>query len=251
MKAGLLLETKNICRNFGAVKALQHVDFYVNYGEIVGLVGDNGAGKSTLMKILSGEYTRDEGEIFFEGRKVEINRPEDARDIGIGMLYQEFELSLVWNIDVAGNIFLGREPRKPFLGGLVQILDTKKMEKDSVRLLDRLKINISSPRIQVGFLSGGQREAVAVTKVISLNSKLVIMDEPTAALAVKEAGKVRELMLRLKEEGVSIIVISHNLQDIFAVADRVVVLTRGKVTGNKKIEETNVDEIVKLIVGGD
>lgn len=251
MERRVLLETRKICKNFGAIKALSQVDFYVNYGEIVGLVGDNGAGKSTLMKILSGAYTRDEGEIFFEGRKVEINCPEDARDIGIGMLYQEFELSLVWNIDVAGNIFLGREFRKPFLGKLIKLIDTKKMEKDSVRLLDRLKIDIGSPRIQVGFLSGGQREAVAVTKVISLNSKLVIMDEPTAALAVREARGVRELILRLKKEGVSIIVISHNLQDIFAVADRVVVLTRGKVTGNKKIEETNMDEVVKLIVGGD
>lgn len=248
MKNEPLIKMVGVSKFFGAVQALNKVDLELNYNEVLGLVGDNAAGKSTLMKILTGAYSRDEGEIFLEGEKVNFIHPMESRARGIEMVYQD--LALAENIDVAGNIFLGEEPRKTIFGP-IKIMDREKMEKESWDILKRLKIRIGSVRTQVKLLSGGQQKAVAIGKTISHRSKAIIMDEPTAALGTKAVSRLLDLVKRIKEEGISIIFISHRLQDIFSVGDRVVVLREGQVVGNKEISETAPDEVANLMVGAD
>jgi len=243
-----LLEMRGITKFFGAVRALYKVDLTLGYSEILGLVGDNGAGKSTLMHILSGVYPPDEGEIFLKGEKIRLSNPRIARDKGIGMIYQD--LALVDNITVWENIFLGNEIKRSYLK-LVRLLDKKKMQKRSLELLGKLKVELSSVRRKVRYLSGGQRAAVAIARSLSFTPRIVIMDEPTAALAVKEVNEVLNLALELKKSGVSIIIISHRLRDIFAIADRVMVLRRGEKVGDNKIKEVSSDDVVKLMVGAD
>jgi ABC-type sugar transport system ATPase subunit len=242
-----ILELRGINRSFGAVKALQNVDFQLYKNEILALVGDNGAGKSTLIKIIAGVLQPDSGEIFFEGNKVEINNVHDARDMGIETVYQD--LVLAENIDIAGNIFLSRELLKKRFGNFIATLNNKLMWKEAERILKRLKIRFASTKNLVSELSGGQRQAVAIGRAVYWNAKLILMDEPTAALGVKESTKVLELIKQLKSEGLSIVVISHNLQQVFAVADRITVLRGGKRVGSKMVNETSGDEIVKMIVG--
>jgi simple sugar transport system ATP-binding protein len=244
-----LVEMKGISKTFGAVKALQNVTFEVMPAEIVGLVGDNAAGKSTLMKVLSGAYVADQGEIWVDGKRAHVSNPVDSRKLGIEMLYQNF--ALAGNINIYQNIFLGRELTKDYLGGLIKILDKKTMAKRSVDLISRLKIDIHQVTKRVKELSGGQQQSVAIARVIAFNARLIIMDEPTANLGIKEVGRLLDLIRRLKEEGISIIFISHRMDDIFSVGDRVIVLKRGKRVGMRHIKDTSPKEVVRLIVAGE
>jgi simple sugar transport system ATP-binding protein len=244
-----LIEMKNISKTFGAVKALQNVNFEVMPGEIVGLVGDNAAGKSTLMKILSGAYIADQGEIWINGKKASISNPVDSRNLGIEMLYQNF--ALAGNINIYQNIFLGRELTKDYCWGLFKILNKKEMATRSVDLISRLKIDVHQVNKRVKELSGGQQQSVAIARVIGFNARLIIMDEPTANLGIKEVGRLLDLIRRLREHGISVIVISHRLDDIFSVGDKVIVLKRGKRIGMRYIKDTTEREVLRLIVGGE
>ncbi len=242
-----LLEMRGIVKRFGAVVALDGVDFEVGAGEVMALLGDNGAGKSTLMKILAGAYLADSGEIRLEGREVVIRQPEDARRLGIEMIYQD--LALCENIDVTANVFLGRELRRRALGGLVRTLDGTAMTRRTAELLDSLGVSADIARRKVRYLSGGQRQSVAICRALLGSPRLVVMDEPTAALGIAEVARVLELIRRLKAQGVSVVLISHRLQDVFEVADRATVLRNGRVVGVRRIAETTPDEITGLIVG--
>ncbi|WP_324670425.1 ATP-binding cassette domain-containing protein [Geochorda subterranea] len=241
------LEMRGIVKRFGAVVALDGVDFEVGAGEVMALLGDNGAGKSTLMKILAGAYLADSGEIRLEGREVVIRQPEDARRLGIEMIYQD--LALCENIDVTANVFLGRELRRRALGGLVRTLDGSAMTRRTAELLDSLGVSADIARRKVRYLSGGQRQSVAICRALLGSPRLVVMDEPTAALGIAEVARVLELIRRLKAQGVSVVLISHRLQDVFEVADRATVLRNGRVVGVRRIAETTPDEITGLIVG--
>jgi ABC-type sugar transport system ATPase subunit len=237
-----LLEARQIAKSFLHVQALAGVDFRVYPGETVALVGDNGAGKSTLMKILCGAYHADQGEVLVDGRPVSIRNPHDAQALGIAVVYQD--LALVNQRDVASNVFLGREPKR-----LLGTVDKPHMVRESRRVLQRLKINIPSVYAQVGLLSGGQRQAVAIARAVHQGGRLIFMDEPTAALGVQEQAKVLKLIEDLKAEGTAIVVVSHNLQHVFHVADRIVVLRGGKNAGERIKTQTTPEEVVRMIVG--
>lgn len=243
----VLVRMENITKHFGAVVALKDVDFTVGKQEIVGLVGDNGAGKSTLIKILVGVYFPTEGRILLDGHEVNLTSSKDAKEQGIQAVYQE--LALANNINVMQNIFLGREIFKRGMGKIMKVLDKKKMIKESRELLTNLGIKIHSVRTKVGLLSGGERQAVAICKAIYGNPRLMIMDEPTAAISVKETERTLELILQLKSEGTSVIFISHTLPEIFHVSDRIVTLRRGRKVGDKIASETSIEETIKLMVG--
>ena len=246
--AASLVSMQGIVKRFGAVEALCGVNLELGVGEVLGLVGDNAAGKSTLMKVLTGVPQPDEGRIVFEGRAVQFRNPHDSRAVGIEMIYQD--LALVPSLDVVANVFLGRERVRRHLGGLVRVLDERAMEAATWEVLHRLRISMDSVRKPVSFFSGGQQQAVAIGRAMSFNARVIVMDEPTAALAVREVGKVLDLVRDLKTHGVSVILISHRMQDVFAVADRVMVLYGGRNVGVRHVAETTVDEIVRLIVGG-
>jgi len=239
-----LLEARGISKTFLHVQALADVSFRVYPGETVALVGDNGAGKSTLMKILVGAYQADEGQLLINGAEVSIKSPNDAKAHGIAVVYQD--LALANHRDVASNVFLGREPTR-----LGVVVDKRRMVRESQRVLQRLKINIPSVYTQVGLLSGGQRQAVAIARAVQQGGKLVVMDEPTAALGVQEQAKVLRLIEDLKAEGASIVVVSHNLQHVFHVADRIQVMRGGRTAGERVKADTTTEEIVRLIVGAD
>ena len=236
-----LVEMIDIHKWFGGVHALKGVNFSVGRNEIVGLVGDNGAGKSTLIKILSGYYRPDRGKIIFEGREVQFKSPADARKIGIETVYQD--QALCPNLNVAQNIFLGRERIKK-LG----FLDKSKMFVESARLLEKLGLSFKNLDMPVEFLSGGEKQCVAIARSLYFKSKLVIMDEPTSALSLRESQKVLEFIMKLKESGVSVIVISHNLYHVFPVADRIVVLSKGKKIADLSKEKVDIEEVAKLII---
>ncbi len=238
-----VLELKGINKHFGYVHALDGIDFEVYSREVLALVGDNGAGKSTLVKIASGALSQDNGEIYVRGKKVTLNLPRDGMDHGIAVLYQD--LALVDCRDIVSNLFLGREPRH--IGGL--FVDRKKMEKGSKLMLNGLRINIPSVNTLVEYLSGGQRQGVAIGKAISQGASIVFLDEPTAALGVRESRQVLTLIDELKKAGCSVVVISHNLAHVFSIADRILVLRGGKKVGAWKKEHTSADEIVSAITG--
>ncbi len=243
-----LLEVKNIGKSFGAVRAVRNVSFQLFPGEVVALLGDNGAGKSTLCKLISGAYQKDVGEIFWQGKKVEITSPDVASQIGIAMMYQD--LALVDEVDIPGNIFLGRELIKKIFG-IVPLLDKHTMRQETEKLLARVKINIPDINRPVIKLSGGQRQATAIARTLhAKDAKLLILDEPMAALGVQEEQKVIQLIKTLKEEGRTILVVSHNLDHVFSVADRIIVLHTGAVAGIVDAHKTSREEIVGLIVGG-
>ncbi|MHA1570276.1 MAG: ATP-binding cassette domain-containing protein, partial [Alphaproteobacteria bacterium] len=213
------VEMRGITKSFGPIQALQNVNFHLMPGEILGLVGDNSAGKSTLMKILSGAYLRDSGDILIDGKEVHYKSPHESRDMGIEMIYQDF--ALCGNLDVSTNMFLGRWPRKGIF------IDRKRMEADAEKVLGKLKVKVNSVRQRVESLSGGRQQSVAIARAIAFDPKVIILDEPTANLSVMATQQLLHTMLELKSHGVAQIIISHRLQDIFEVGDRVMVLKRG------------------------
>ena len=239
-----LLECVGVSKSFGAVRALYRVDFEVRRGEVMALVGDNGAGKSTLIKSVVGIHPFDEGEVRFEGRPVSIHGPRDAAKLGIEVVYQD--LALADNLDVVANMFLGRERTR-----LGVVLDEPSMEQSSRETLDSLSVtSLRSVRQIVAGLSGGQRQAVAVAKSVMWNSKLVILDEPTAALGVAQTRQVLDLVRRLAERGLGVVIVSHNLHDIFECADRITVLRLGQRVALFELPKTNQEEVVHAITAG-
>ena len=243
-----MLEVRSLTKRFGGLVAVDHMDMQVYPGEVVGLLGDNGAGKSTLIKMVSGVYHPDEGRIFFQGEEVKMGSPMDALELGIETLYQD--LALAENLDAYSNIFLGREQTKPFLG-FIQVLDHDSMREESKKVLERLEIEIPSLENQIKTLSGGQRQAVAIGRSIYWNAKLLILDEPTAALGVHEQRKVLDLVRLLRSQNIPIIIISHQLYDIFSVTDRLVIMRRGKKVAERLTKDTTPDEVVGLIIGSE
>jgi simple sugar transport system ATP-binding protein len=245
-----LLEARTLSKRFGGVQALQQVSFRLHAGEVLALAGDNGAGKSTLIKCISGVHQPDEGAVLFQGKPTVLANPHAARALGIETIYQD--LALADNLDVGANVFLGREPATRHFGFL-PALDRRRMREAAREVLKTLEIEIPASKLTlpVRTLSGGQRQAVAIGRAIYWQASVLIMDEPTAALGVPEQRKVRELILRLKQQRVGVIFISHNLVDIFAVADRILVLRRGRAAGERVTAATDHDEIVKLMIGAE
>jgi D-xylose transport system ATP-binding protein len=237
-----VLALRGISKRFGAVQALTDIELEVRTGEVVALVGDNGAGKSTLVKTIAGVNQPDEGVIEWEGRPVSIHRPQDAQHLGIATVYQD--LALCDNLDVVGNLFLGREIKQ---FGLV--LDEVAMEKRSRELLDTLSIRIPSVRIPIASLSGGQRQVVAIARALIGSPKVVILDEPTAALGVEQTAQVLDLVERLRDQRLGVILISHNMADVMAVADTVAVLRLGRNNGVFDKHSTNQEQIISAITG--
>jgi len=238
-----VLSLRGVSKSFGAVKALTDIDFEVNDGEVVALVGDNGAGKSTMVKTIAGIHTADEGQILFKGEEVKITTPTDATDLGIATVYQD--LALCDNLDVVENLFLGREES----AGFVRQLNETAMEKRTHDLLSRLAVTITDVRSEVGTMSGGQRQQVAIARSLLGEPKVVMLDEPTAALGVRQTAMVLGLIKRLREEGHGVVVISHNLADVFEVADRIFVLRLGRKAGDYAVGEASTEEIVSAITG--
>ena len=241
----IILEAKGVSKYFGTITALEDVNLTIKEGECLGVVGDNGAGKSTFMKVLSGLYKPSKGALYFNGNKEVLESPRDSQNLGLEMVYQD--LALAGNLPIGENIFLGREPTKNL--GFLKLLDYKKIKEMSEAHLDKLKIHVKSADQKVEELSGGQRQAIAIARATAFNSKLVIMDEPTAALAIKEVGKVLDLINSLKKMGVSVIIISHRMDDIFAVCDRVMALFQGTNFAESELSKTSRDEVIGWIMG--
>jgi ABC-type sugar transport system ATPase subunit len=240
-----LLQARSISKRFGALQALADVDVDINAGEVLAILGDNGAGKSTFIKILSGAYEPSAGTLLLDGAPVSFASPQEAADVGIATIFHELALSE--NLSIAENVFLGRELVRRVLG--VPFLKRQAMKQKVAELLNTLEAHISDPEAAVGSLSGGQRQAVAISRALNLNARLVIMDEPTAALAVAETRKVLQLIRRLAEGGRAVILISHNMHDVFEVADRIVVFRRGRKIAERRRSETDPEEVVAFITG--
>ena len=241
-----ILKAENVSKHFGGVQALDKVSRDVFPGEVVALAGDNGAGKSTIIKAISGVFSYEVGDILLDGKRIAFATPQEARDNGIETIYQD--LALADNLSIGANIFLGREPMKK-LFGFLPVIDRQKMADVAQETMRRLDFHVERLDAPVVAFSGGQRQAVAIGRAMYWNARLVIMDEPTAALGVPEQRKVISLIQSLKAEGKGIIFISHNLGDIFEVADRIVVFRRGENAGERKPKETTGDEIVRMMVG--
>jgi D-xylose transport system ATP-binding protein len=244
-----VLALKGVSKSFGPVQALSDVDFEVHNGEVVALVGDNGAGKSTLVKTIAGIHPADEGSIIFEGNEVKIHGPTDAVHLGIATVYQD--LALCDNLDVVENLFLGREQIGEGPAAITRQMDEVTMEKRTGELLSRLAVTIVNLRAEVGTLSGGQRQQTAIARSLLGDPKVVLLDEPTAALGVRQTAQVLELIKRLREEGHGVVVISHNLADVFEVADRVFVLRLGRKAGDFDVREVSQEEVVAAITGAE
>ncbi|MFF3763547.1 ATP-binding cassette domain-containing protein [Streptomyces sp. NPDC001922] len=236
-----VLALRGVSKRFGAVQALTDVHLEIHPGEVVALVGDNGAGKSTLVKTIAGVHPIDDGVIEWEARPVRIDRPHDAQELGVATVYQD--LALCDNLDVVANLFLGRELRR------AGVIDEVAMEKRAKELLDTLSIRIPSVRIPIASLSGGQRQVVAIARALIGEPKVVILDEPTAALGVEQTAQVLDLVERLRERGLGVILISHNMADVKAVADRVAVLRLGRNNGVFPVKDTSHEEIIAAITG--
>ncbi len=240
-----LLELGGIHKSFGAVRALIGVDFDVQTGEVVALVGDNGAGKSTLVKVMSGVIPPDRGEIRWAGEPVELSGPGAAARLGIVSVYQD--LALCNNLDIVANLFLGQESAGR--GGPLALLDEEAMEQRATAVLHRLSVSVPSVRVPVGALSGGQRQSIAVARTVLWDSRVVLLDEPTAALGVQQTAEVLDLVRRLRDEGHAVVLISHNLADVFAVADRMCVLRLGRHLGTYQARDTSPEELVGVMTG--
>ncbi|RUU13843.1 sugar ABC transporter ATP-binding protein [Mesorhizobium sp. USDA-HM6] len=234
-----------ISKRYNAIQSLDDVSLTLKPGEVLGLVGDNGAGKSTLSKVLSGAVIPDAGTIEIDGKPVAFSSPADSRAARIEMVYQD--LSLCDTVDVAGNLFLGREPRRRIAG--ISFLDKKRMHEQTRQMLDQLGIVIADTRLKVENLSGGQRQSIAIGRAASFEPSVLIMDEPTAALAVAEVEAVLDLIRTVSARGVSVILITHRLQDLFLVCDRIQVMYEGRNVAERLIGETNIEDVVNLIVG--
>lgn len=241
-----LLKVRDLHKHFGGLVAVDRVSLEILPGEVLALVGDNGAGKSTLIKMVSGVYQPDGGNIFFEDKRIIFHTPMDARRLGIETIHQD--LALCENLDAAANIFLGREPLRHSLM-FFSVIDRTRMFGESRQVLDQLAIYLPNLTCPVRDLSGGQRQAVAIARAIYWKARLMIMDEPTAALGVAEQRKVLEIARTLRQRGVAVVIVSHNMQDVFAVADRIVVMRRGRKIGELMTSATTVDEVVGLMVG--
>jgi simple sugar transport system ATP-binding protein len=241
-----LIEARGISKYFGAVTALESVDLRLMPGEVLGVVGDNGAGKSTLMKVLSGLHTPTKGELLVQGQAVHFSSPRHARDRGIEMVYQD--LALAGNMRIDENIFLGREQTSK-LFGLIPLVNHKVSAQRAREHLDKLKIHVKSVNQRVEELSGGQRQAVAIARATAFDAKVVIMDEPTAALAIKEVRKVLDLIKDLKNHGISVILISHRMDDIFYVCDRIMALFHGRNFAEAPLSTTDRNEVIGWIMG--
>jgi D-xylose transport system ATP-binding protein len=244
---GAVLALEGVSKSFGPVQALDGVDFSLRSGEVVAIVGDNGAGKSTLVKVVAGIHPADNGRILFEGNPVEISGPTDAVSLGIATVYQD--LALCDNLDVVENLFLGREELASGVGEVVRSLNEIEMEQRSHELLGNLAVTITDVRAEVGTMSGGQRQQVAIARSLLGEPKVVILDEPTAALGVRQTAQVLALIKRLRERGEAIVVISHNLADVFEVADRIFVLRLGKKAGDFDAAQVSQEEVVAAITG--
>lgn len=238
-----IVEMRGIQKSFGAVHALRDVDFRLMPGEVVGLVGDNSAGKSTLMKIMTGAYQRDAGDVLVAGEATHFRSPQDSRDRGIEMIYQDF--ALCGNMDVGQNIFLGRWPRRFGI-----FVDRERMYREADAVLKKLKVDVNSVYAKVESLSGGRQQSVAIARAISFEPRVIVFDEPTANLSVMATDRLLETMAELKGHGVAQIIISHRLTDIFEVGDRVVVLKRGQNVGERRIRDTTEKDVLELIVSG-
>lgn len=241
-----IIEMRGIDKHYGGVHAVRGVNLDIYSGEVHALVGDNAAGKSSLIKILSGAIVRDGGTISFEGRDVEIAQPRDAKALGIETVYQD--LALADNLDVSSNIFLGREMTRA--GALRFVLDNRQMEQCSRSLLSRLKINIPNIRQRVRSMSGGQRQSIAIARCVCFNARVVILDEPTAALGVEETRKVYALVREMRDQGLAVLLISHNLNHVFENCDRITVLKTGRLVGSRRVVDTTQEEILRMIVSG-
>lgn len=239
------ISMRGIKKRFGSIEALRGINLDLFPGECLGLVGDNAAGKSTLTKVLSGAYIPDEGEIILDGQPIHFANPAEARALKIEMVYQD--LSLCDSIDVAGNLFLGREMTSgnSFFGWLAK----QNMQTEARRILDSLEIRIPNLKVTVAQLSGGQRQSIAIARAVAFNPQVLIMDEPTSALAVAEVEAVLALITRVKALGVSVVLITHRLQDLFRVCDRIAVMYEGTKVAERRIGETDLTDLVKLIVG--
>jgi len=237
----IIIAMKNIHKRFGKTKALEGVDFTINENEIVGLVGDNGAGKSTLIKILSGIFTADIGEIYFNSKKVTIRAPWDAIELGIGTIHQD--QALVNEMSVARNIFMGREPTTMF-----NLIDKNLMREQSMNILRDIGLSLKSPEAKVKSLSGGERQGIAIARAMYFNAKILLMDEPTSALSIKESKKILEFIRKLKQKGVSCVFVTHNLYHVYPVADRFTVLSHGRKIKDIKKKNTSIEEMEKYII---
>ena len=238
-----LIEMRDISIAFGGIKAVDHASIELHPGEVVGLLGHNGAGKSTLIKVLSGAYKRDAGQIMINGEEVTINNPRDAKALGIETIYQT--LALADNVDAAANLYLGREMRTRF-----GTLDDAAMESETRKVMHRLNPNFRRFKEPVMKLSGGQRQSVAIARAIHFNARILIMDEPTAALGPQETAQVGELIKQLKADGIGIFLISHDLHDVFDLADRLTVMKNGKVVGSARTSDVTQDEVLGMIIAG-
>ena len=239
----VLLKMEGIHKWFGKVHALNGVDFEVKKGEVVGLVGDNGAGKSTLIKVISGYHRANEGKIFWGGEEVKISSPKDSRALGVETLYQE--QALAPHLSIARNVFMGREP-----SSRLGFMDKQTMNTESMEALASIGLHLRSPDVMVSTLSGGERQGVAIARAIHFEAKLVILDEPTIALSVKEVQEVLDFVQELKGKGIAVIIIAHNLYHVYSVADRIVVIAHGQELVNMQTKDTTVDYISKIIVRG-
>lgn len=242
-----LLQVKGIVKNFGAVEALRGADFEADSGQVTALLGDNGAGKSTLIKCIAGTYVPDAGEIWLDGQLQHFHTPADATHAGIETVYQD--LALCDNLDVVANLFLGREQSHRLIPEVLQPLDEEGMEKKAIEALSVLRINIPSVRNAVAQLSGGQRQSIAVAKAVLWSPKVVILDEPTAALGVAQTRQVLDLVLRLREQGLAVVVITHNMADVFEVADRAIVMRLGQRVATFDIKNATPEDVVAAITG--
>ena len=241
------LEAREITRFYGSLAAVEDVDFHVSRGEVVGLVGDNGAGKSTLLKVLCGAIRPTSGTILVDGEEVHFHSPRDSRLRGIEVVYQD--LALATELSVTENIFLGRERRRGGLIGRLRVLDRPKMAAEAKGVLDSLGIKIDDVKARSGLLSGGQRQAVAVARAITWGSKVLLLDEPTAALAVMERRKIGSLIMEVKKQNIGVVLVSHNIRQVHALSDRVVVLLHGRMVANLRTQDITVEEIVRWITG--
>jgi simple sugar transport system ATP-binding protein len=244
-----LIELNGIYKFFGGLCAIDNVSLTIHRGEVIGLVGDNAAGKSTLMKIIAGVHRPTDGEYLLDGKRFVARSPRDARSAGIEMVFQIQDMALVSELDVADNLFLGKEIYQRLLGfGPRIVLDRRTMREQSRVLLERLGINVPGVTEKVKFLSGGQQQSISIARTVFFEARLVILDEPTSSISIKETQKVLDLILQLKQKGISSIIVSHRMDDIFSTADRIVVLRRGRKIEDVRKEDTTMEKIVAKIV---